>query len=106
MAQRCDLGMATVMTPPVLPPAALAAQLGGKATVRCTVTAEGSLADCKILYESPSDQGFGHATLTVAQFWKIRPVRLDGTSTKGATFQRTVVWIPPRHTVVWLPPPR
>jgi TonB family protein len=88
------------------PKAALAAQAGGKATVRCTVTSEGSLADCRILYESPNNLGFGDATLAVAQVWKIRPARLDGTSTKGATFQRTVVWIPPLRAVVQIPPPK
>jgi TonB family protein len=77
------------------PPATLAAHLGGRATVRCVVTSEGSLGDCKILSETPSDRGFGQATLAVTRYWKIRLVRLDGTPTEGANFQRTVVWMPP-----------
>jgi protein TonB len=77
------------------PARALRENVPGRATVRCTVTASGSLTSCEILSESPAGQGFGQATMEITHLWKVRPKTVDGSPTAGGTFQKTVAWVPP-----------
>src|SRR5580658_4374393 len=56
-------------SPPVLgfyPQAALAAGVGGEATLLCARTEHGALVDCKLREEQPTGQGFGAAALALA----------------------------------------
>jgi protein TonB len=55
------------------PPAALQAHTPGRAVLDCAVAADGSLADCAIVDESPGGQGFGDAALKLAPLFKLNP---------------------------------
>ena len=78
------------------PEPALSACAAGIVTIHCTMAADGRLADCKILSETPLGEGFGVATLTVSRLWKIR-------QRAGQAFQRRVIWLPPSDCgAVWL----
>ena len=50
----------------VYPRAAKRARLGGRATLACTVTAQGVLVDCTAKDETPPGAGFGEAALKLA----------------------------------------
>lgn len=45
----------------------------GNATIRCAVTATGTLAECALASEIPTDFGFGQAALKLAHLFKLRP---------------------------------
>jgi TonB family protein len=51
---------------------------GGKATIACTVTVQGSLRDCKVASETPPGSGFGAAALALAPQFQMRPRLKDG----------------------------
>ncbi|HEY1752208.1 MAG TPA: hypothetical protein VGG29_13180 [Caulobacteraceae bacterium] len=56
-------------SPPILsyyPPAALTQKLDGSATLSCARAADGALADCSLVSETPAGQGFGAAALAIA----------------------------------------
>jgi TonB family protein len=59
--------------------------LGGAAAMSCNVTAEGKLADCTIVAETPPGVGFGDATLRLAKYFKMKPTTADGKSVAGGT---------------------
>jgi TonB family protein len=48
------------------PPAALAAKLGGQATLSCAHDEHAALKDCTLVSETPAGQGFGAAALAMA----------------------------------------
>jgi len=64
----------------------------GRATFRCTVTAQGKLTDCVITAEDPPGQDFGKQTLQLTKTFKMRAKTLDGVPTSGGIFQKTIVW--------------
>jgi len=55
------------------PPAAARKGLTGKAVIRCAVTPDGGLKDCKVAREEPADQGFGAAALKLAPGFRMIP---------------------------------
>lgn len=55
----------------------------GVATITCAVTAAGSLTGCRVVRETPSEFGFGAATLKLAQYFKMSPRTVDGRPVEG-----------------------
>jgi TonB family protein len=51
---------------------------GGKATISCAVTVQGTLRDCKVVSEEPSGAGFGGAALALTKQFVMRPALRDG----------------------------
>lgn len=74
-------------------PATAARQgISGIAMMRCTVTAAGLMSACELINEEPQGQGFGAATLRLAQLFKMAPKAVDGRSVEGATIIIPVRW--------------
>jgi TonB family protein len=62
----------------IYPASTAAALSGGHASMRCTVTVEGTLRDCSILEESPAGFGFGPAMLSLAPQLSFSPAIRNG----------------------------
>lgn len=58
---------------PAFPVAAVKAHINGAAVVECGITAEGLLAQCKIIAEAPEHLGFGSSALVVAPGFRFDP---------------------------------
>lgn len=69
------------------PKLAMALNIEGRATISCRVTAEGKVADCKVLSDSPTGLGFGEAALSLTPTFKMIPKKVDGQSVDGGTVQ-------------------
>jgi protein TonB len=65
------------------PKDALARGMSGRAVIQCTVTAEGKLADCQVIEERPAGKGFGEAALSLAPYFLMRPMTVDGQPMPG-----------------------
>jgi protein TonB len=55
----------------------------GHASISCTVNAHGTLENCSVTNESPSDQGFGDAAMRMSKLFKMRPMTKDGAPVDG-----------------------
>ena len=62
----------------VFPSAALRRAKSGSATIGCVVTVQGTLRDCQVLSEKPTDLGFGSAALALAPQLLMRPALKGG----------------------------
>lgn len=62
----------------VWPTEALRRGLGGKATVGCIATLQGTLRACQVLSEEPAEAGFGGAALALTRQFVMRPALKDG----------------------------
>lgn len=62
----------------VWPKDVLSEGIGGAATLRCVVTTEGFLSDCRAAGESPAGKGFGAAALMLAPSFRMKPAMKDG----------------------------
>jgi len=69
----------------VYPRDALLKHLKGAATMRCGVTAKGTLQDCVVIHEYPEGEGFGIAELKLAKRFRMSPTTQAGGSNAGAT---------------------
>lgn len=67
------------------PKAAAASRTSGQAVISCAVTAEGTLANCTVVSETPVDQGFGAAAVAMAAKFRMRPQTRDGQPVAGGT---------------------
>jgi len=57
--------------------------VNGHATIKCTVTASGSLTNCQVVSEAPDGQEFGSAALKLSHLFKMRPMAKDGQAVSG-----------------------
>lgn len=69
----------------VYPKAAADKRLEGRATLKCSVTAEGRLAGCTSVAEEPAGQGFAAAALAIAPKFQMETVTKDGVPVAGGT---------------------
>jgi TonB family protein len=74
------------------PDEALNTHRSGDTKIRCRVKADGTLADCFVLYESPEGLGFGQATLRAAAFFRMSPETVDGKRVEGGTVEIPMRW--------------
>jgi protein TonB len=66
------------------PGPAASAGIEGRASISCTVTVRGTLANCAVVSESPGGQGFGRSALRLAQYFRMSPKTVDGQPVEGA----------------------
>jgi hypothetical protein len=65
----------------------------GEATVRCTATQAGALANCWIERETPPDLGFGEAALIMLQHARMKSLAGDGAPVAGRGYVQTFHFI-------------
>jgi len=78
------------------PKLALALDIEGRASISCKVTAEGSLANCVAVSESPIGLGFGEAALSLAPTLRMKPKKIDGKSVDGGTVRIPIHFTQPQ----------
>lgn len=55
----------------------------GKAMIKCTVAANGTVTNCSVVSEEPDGLGFGAAALRLSKLFKMKPKTSDGQSVEG-----------------------
>lgn len=78
------------------PSEAMAAKAGGRATIDCTVAADGRLKDCTIAREDPAQYGFGEAALQMSRYFRMSAISQDGTATAEGKVRIPIAFSPPR----------
>ncbi len=68
---------------------------GGMAKIKCGVTADGHLEDCKILDEFPVGLGFGAAALELASLFQMKPPAPLKEIPPGQSIVIPIRWLPP-----------
>jgi TonB family protein len=71
----------------LFPEAAMRARVGGRVKVRCTITVEGALTNCKAIEEDPPGYGFGEAGVKLLSRVQFNPKTIDG---KPVESERTI----------------
>jgi TonB family protein len=77
------------------PAAARLAHAGGRVVLSCAVTAQGGLDNCRVVSQSPEDQGFGEAALVLAPSFRMREALSDGSAATGLRFSIPIRFAPP-----------
>ncbi|MEO8812819.1 MAG: TonB family protein [Caulobacteraceae bacterium] len=70
-------------------------EVSGRAEISCVVQAAGSLKECSVLSEEPSDQQFGEAALNLASLYSMAPRLADGTLSEGRSVRLPIRFQPP-----------
>lgn len=69
--------------------------IGGRATIECLVDAQGRLADCSVISESPPGEDFGAAALRMAPLFQMKPKTRDGQPVSGGRVRIPIVFTAP-----------
>jgi protein TonB len=77
------------------PERALRTQTSGRATISCTVTVRGALADCEVLSETPERYGFGEAALKLSRIFRMKPQTPNGAPVEGGAVRVPLEFKPP-----------
>jgi protein TonB len=68
----------------------------GRATISCTVTAQGTLTSCSVAEEEPAEGGFGDAAMRMSKLFKMRPMTKDGSPVSGGTVRIPIAFRLPK----------
>jgi protein TonB len=69
----------------------------GSSSMRCSVTAKGTLSDCSVEGESPAGFGFGEAsTSCLARLFRVAPQDDNGVPVSGGTITIAIRWQLPK----------
>lgn len=74
------------------PDEAMRRRVDGQVTLSCLVNDSYGL-DCEVADESPTGQGFGRATLRLAEKFRVAPQTATGESPVGRAVRRTIRWV-------------
>jgi protein TonB len=66
------------------PPRAMDLGKEGQASIKCSVTAKGTVENCMVVSETPDGLGFGAAAMRLSKLFKMKPQTRDGQSVDGA----------------------
>jgi TonB family protein len=81
-------------------------RIEGRAMVRCTVTAEGRLAECAVVEESPPNAGFGQAAINLSSSFRMLTKSKDGKPVDGGFIKIPIQFkLPPPAQDAGLTPP-
>jgi TonB family protein len=84
------------------PPAAARKGIGGKAVITCHVATDGGLTNCRVVSETPQDEGFGIAAVALSGQFRMTPSN-DPEHLSQVTIP--VVFALPAPTTLSEPPP-
>lgn len=76
------------------PSRALDAGRAGSAVLNCLVQANGNVASCDVVSETPSGQGFGRAARDLSRYFRINPRTVDGAA-EGSRVTINLRFVPP-----------
>ncbi len=77
------------------PSAAEARGIAGVAELSCLVRVDGSLTGCSVTSETPGNQGFGRAAVSVSRYFRLSPRTVDGQAVDGARVTMAIRFTPP-----------
>ncbi|HEY8572639.1 TonB family protein [Phenylobacterium sp.] len=77
------------------PEAAAKGGVEGRATLGCTIAANGLLEGCRVLEETPADQGFREAALRMSRLFKMRPTTRSGEPVAGGQVRIPIRFVLP-----------
>ncbi|SJM63922.1 hypothetical protein FM111_10000 [Brevundimonas diminuta 3F5N] len=78
------------------PSAAEARGIGGVAELSCLVRVDGSLTGCSVTAETPGNQGFGRAAMSLSRYFRLSPRTVDGQAVDGARVTMAIRFDPPK----------